>query len=141
MNNTTLYGSGGTMLDSYSYSYDEANERTELDCNSENIAQYAYDKIGEVVGDSATEENGGTTRLNEQLGYAFDPAGNLAYRTNNALLQNFRVNVDNELTSNTNTGTLTVVNEGGTQRGEPRVTSRHLTIGIRFFSSRPSELR
>jgi RHS repeat-associated protein len=47
--------------------------------------------------------------LNEQLHYAFDPAGNLAYRTNNALVANFRVNSVNELTSNTNGGTLTVV--------------------------------
>ncbi len=48
-------------------------------------------------------------RLNEQLAYGFDPAGNLNYRTNNALVQNFHVNAVNELTTNTNSGTLTVV--------------------------------
>jgi RHS repeat-associated protein len=47
--------------------------------------------------------------LNEQLTYAFDPAGNLNYRTNNALVQNFEVNSLNELTANANSGTLTVV--------------------------------
>jgi RHS repeat-associated protein len=47
--------------------------------------------------------------LNEQLAYGFDRAGNLNYRTNNALIQNFAVNSDNELTMATNGGTLTVV--------------------------------
>jgi hypothetical protein len=47
--------------------------------------------------------------MNEQLRYGFDPAGNLAYRTNNALIENFLVNSLNELTTNTNGGTLTVV--------------------------------
>ncbi len=47
-------------------------------------------------------------RLNEQLAYVFDPAGNLNYRTNNALLANFQVNSRNELTANTNGGTLKV---------------------------------
>ena len=41
--------------------------------------------------------------------YGFDPAGNLAYRTNNALVENFQVNSLNELTTNTNGGTLTVM--------------------------------
>ena len=43
------------------------------------------------------------------MAYGFDPAGNLNYRTNNALIQNFAVNSDNELTTATNGGTLTVV--------------------------------
>jgi len=49
------------------------------------------------------------TLLNEQLHYGFDPAGNLVYRTNNALVQNFQINSLNELTANTNGGTLTVM--------------------------------
>jgi len=43
------------------------------------------------------------------LTYGYDAAGNLNYRTNNALVQNFAVNSDNELTTNINGGTLTVV--------------------------------
>jgi len=31
-----------------------------------------------------------TLRLNEQLHYVYDSAGNLNYRTNNALIENFR---------------------------------------------------
>jgi RHS repeat-associated protein len=45
----------------------------------------------------------------EQLRYLYDAAGNLQYRTNNALVQNFQVNSLNELTTNTNGGTLTVM--------------------------------
>jgi hypothetical protein len=109
MLSTGLYTSTGAALDTYAYTYDLANERTQVVRTGENYANHTYDKIGEVIGDDALEESGGTTRLNEQVGYAFDPAGNLAYRTNNALLQNFKVNADNELTTNTNGGTLTVV--------------------------------
>jgi RHS repeat-associated protein len=47
--------------------------------------------------------------MNEQLHYAFDPAGNLNYRTNNTLVENFKVNTVNELTANTNGGKLTVI--------------------------------
>jgi RHS repeat-associated protein len=36
------------------------------------------------------------------------PVGNLSYRTNNALIENFQVNQVNELTTNTNGGSLTV---------------------------------
>jgi hypothetical protein len=46
--------------------------------------------------------------LNEQLGYAYDAAGNLNFRTNNALLQTFNVNNLNELSTITRSGTLTV---------------------------------
>jgi len=48
------------------------------------------------------------SRLNEQLGYAYDKAGNLSQRTNNALVQIFGVNTLNELTNATRSGTLTV---------------------------------
>jgi hypothetical protein len=64
---------------------------------------------GEVIADQATEVSGGAARMNEQLHYAFDPAGNLNYRTNNTLVANFQVNNLNELTANTNGGRLTVV--------------------------------
>jgi len=46
--------------------------------------------------------------LQEQFSYAYDPAGNLNARTNNALTQTFGVNNLNELTNVTRSGTLTV---------------------------------
>jgi len=47
------------------------------------------------------EPGGVTNRLNEQFGYTYDAAGNLNYRTDNALLQTFNVNELNELTTPT----------------------------------------
>jgi len=46
--------------------------------------------------------------LQEQFGYAYDAAGNLNRRTNNALVQTFGVNTLNELTNATRSGDLTV---------------------------------
>jgi len=46
-------------------------------------------------------------QLKEQLHYAFDPVGNVTYRTNNTSVENFQVNRLNELTENTNGGRLT----------------------------------
>lgn len=48
------------------------------------------------------------SRLHEQLGYAYDAAGNLNYSTNNVLVQTFSVNNLNELTTVTRSGTYAV---------------------------------
>ena len=49
-----------------------------------------------------------TNRWQEQFGYAYDAAGNLNQRTNNALIQTFNVSNFNKLTTITNAGALTV---------------------------------
>ncbi len=85
------------------------NQRTAVTRTGENTANYTYDAIGQVIADQATEVSGGAARVNEQLYYGFDPAGNLNYRTNNTLIENFQVNSLNELTANTNGGKLTVM--------------------------------
>lgn len=46
--------------------------------------------------------------MQEQFGYAYDKAWNLSGRTNNALVQSFAVNDLNQLSSATQSGTLTV---------------------------------
>jgi RHS repeat-associated protein len=113
MTDTALVNTGGSILDSSVYTYNVGNQRTTLQrigtntAPFTNTATYTYDPIGEVVADVASQ--GTTNRLNEQLHYVFDPAGNLNYRTNNALIENFQVNTLNELTANTNGGTLTVM--------------------------------
>jgi hypothetical protein len=61
---------------------------------------------------------GGTPRLHEQFGYAYDTAWNLNYRTNNALLQTFAVNNLNELSTASRSGTLTVAGTVG-QKTDP----------------------
>ena len=109
MTATVLLNSGGTNLGSYIYTYNVDNQRTQVTRTGENYANYTYDAIGQVIGDQAYEVSGNTARLNEQLRYGFDPAGNLNNRTNNTLVENFAVNSLNELTSNANSGTLTVM--------------------------------
>ena len=107
---TFLYSSAGSNLDSSGYVYNQGNQRILLHRNGAgSTVTFAYDPIGQLVSDTAQEGTHGAARLNEQLYYGFDPAGNLAARTNNALVQNFAVNSLNELTSNANSGTLTVV--------------------------------
>ena len=103
------FNSGGTNLDFYSYGYNVGNRRTSVTRGGQNYADYTYDAMGQVMADQAYEVTSNIARLNEQLRYGFDPAGNLAYRTNNALIENFQVNALNELTANTNGGTLTVM--------------------------------
>jgi len=104
---TWLTNSAGSNFDSSVYTYNVGNQRTQVTRTAENSAAYSYDQIGQVVGDVASE--GTTNRLNEQLHYAFDPVGNIKYRTNNTLIENFQVNSLNQLTANTNGGKLTVI--------------------------------
>ncbi len=61
-----------------------------------------------------------TNRLQEQLGYTYDAAGNLNYRTNNAFVQTFAVNSLNELTGGSRSGTFTVA--GAASGGATNVT-------------------
>jgi len=126
---TLLLNNGGSNLDSYTYTYNVGNQRTSVQragVGDTNTANYGYDVIGQVLSDTASE--GTTNRLNEQLHYGFDPAGNLAFRTNNALIQNFAVNSLNELTSNTNGGTLTVM--GTTTSKATAVTVNSTAAGV-----------
>ncbi|HEY3915186.1 MAG TPA: RHS repeat-associated core domain-containing protein [Verrucomicrobiae bacterium] len=104
---TWLYNSSLSNLDSSVYAWNAGNQRTNLTRTRENTANYSYDSIGQVIADQAFESNG-TARLNEQLRYTFDPTGNLVYRTNNALIEDFQVDSRNQLARNTNGGTLTV---------------------------------
>ena len=70
-------------------------------------ASAGYDNIGQLTGWTAKDANG-TSRLNEQLGYVYDAAGNLKQRTNNTLVQTFNIDAANALTNITRAGTLTV---------------------------------
>jgi RHS repeat-associated protein len=104
---TALVNTSGTSLDSQSYVYNEAGQRTSETNTAGDYRDYTYDNEGELVTAKAREA-GGANRLQEQFGYAYDAAGNLNFRTNNALIQAFNVNNLNELTTATNSGTLTV---------------------------------
>jgi RHS repeat-associated protein len=103
-----LRNSGNTNLDTYDYAYNPGNQRTQEVFTAGNFMNYAYDNIGQLKTANGHEPGGTINRMQEQLGYFYDAAGNLNYRTNNTLLQAFNVNNLNELTTATNGGRLTV---------------------------------
>jgi len=89
---TTLKNSSGTILNSHSYSYNPANQRTQQVFNAGSTVNYTYDPIGQLkVADSAT--------ASEDRGYNYDTAWNLHYRTNNTTLNTFTVDGKNQLTT------------------------------------------
>ena len=116
---TWLKNSGGTILNSHAYGYNLAGLRTALTNIAGNYVNYTYDNVGQLK-TAFGKESGGTSRLQEQLGYAYDAAGNLNYRTNNALVQTFTNNSLNELTTIGRSGTLTVA--GATSSTATNVT-------------------
>ena len=74
--------------------------------------------------------------MNEQLRYAYDAAGNLNYRTNNTLVENFQVNSVNELTNGTNGGRLTVMGTTSSQATNVSVNGTNaLLYGDATFAS------
>jgi RHS repeat-associated protein len=105
---TVLKNSGNTVLDSESYGYNQGNQRTAETNTAGDFRNYTYDNEGELTTAVGKEAGGVTNRWQEQFGYAYDAAGNLNYRTNNALVQTFNINNLNELTTTTNSGQLTV---------------------------------
>ena len=115
---TTLKNSGGTVLNSHAYQLNKGNQRTNqtrisqvfsnnLLLSATNSVAYTYDAIGELK-TAVGKEASGTNRWQEQLGYSYDAAGNLTFRTNNALIQTFRMNTLNQLTNVTRSGNATV---------------------------------
>ncbi len=106
---TTLRNGIGTLLNSHSYQVNAANQRTQQVFAAGNYVNYTYDPIGQLKMAKGFEPGGITNRWNEQFGFSYDAAGNLNWRTNNTLLENFGVNNLNELTNNTRSGTLTVI--------------------------------
>ena len=108
LTSTALINSQQSTLDSYAYGYNQANQRTNVVHTAGDYVNYTYDNMGELTSAFGKEAGGVTNRWQEQLGYAYDAAGNLNFRTNNALIQAFNVNNLNELTIVTNGGRLTV---------------------------------
>ena len=101
----------------------------------------SYDPIGQLTSDLAAELIGSTNRMNEQLHYAYDAAGNLNYRTNNTLVENFQVNSVNELTTGTNGGRLTVMGTTSSQATNVTVNGTNaLLYGDATFAATKMQL-
>ena len=106
---TGLANSSGLVLDGYAYAGDALGLRTNVTRDfglMKSSVGAGYDKIGQVTSWTGRETNG-TLRLNEQLGWAYDAADNLHYRTNNVLIQTFTADAANELTGVGRAGTFT----------------------------------
>jgi YD repeat-containing protein len=122
---TTLRSSTGTLLNQHLYAYNELDQRTQQTRAGGDFVDYGYDDLGQLTSAKGKESGGTTNRLNEQFGYTYDTAGNLARRTNNLLVQSFAVNNLNQLSNATRSGTLTVA--GGTYGPATSVTVNTLT--------------
>jgi RHS repeat-associated protein len=127
LTNTCLKNAVGITFNFHSYAYDLGNRVTNHIRYDNSVVTYGYDSVGQLKSANAKEQ-GGAARLHEQLGYAYDAAGNLAYRTNNALLQSFSVDTLNQLTSAGRSGTLTVA--GTTSSTATNVTVNGLASSL-----------
>ena len=80
------------MLDSSTYGYNTASQRTTFTNAAGIYVQYSYDNIGQikVAASSSSIEN---------RGYAYDAAWNISYTTNNGILGTDYVDIKNELTN------------------------------------------
>ena len=116
---TTLNSSQGSPLNLHQYRYNLAGQRTGQTNTAADYRTYAYDNSGQLVSAKGYESNG-AVRLQEQLTYGYDAAGNLGVRTNNSLRETFTVNNANELLTAAPSGTLTVA--GGTVPSATNVT-------------------
>ena len=91
---TGLVNYWGHTLDGYSYGTDLLGLRTnivrDLGLTSSSVS-VGYDSIGQITSWSAREGLSGPLRLNEQLGFGYDKAGNLRLRTNGSLGANLQL--------------------------------------------------
>jgi RHS repeat-associated protein len=97
---TWLKNSTNGTLDSYTYVYNPANQRTNLTRTDASTYDFSYDPIGQLkVANSSVNA--------EDRGYLYDAAWNLNYRTNNTTMYTFKVDNKNQLTNATSVGTQT----------------------------------
>jgi RHS repeat-associated protein len=107
---TVLLNPSYMAVDGYQYTTDLLGLRTNMVRNfglMKSQVSVGYDNIGQLTSWTGKEMSG-SLRLNEQLRFGFDAAGNLLKRTNGFLEQTFTVNPVNELTNITRSGTMTV---------------------------------
>jgi RHS repeat-associated protein len=130
---TWLKNASGTTINSHQYVYNNASQRTQTTRTAGDYVNYTYDALGRLK--TATgQEPGGAARLQEQLGYAYDRADNLAYRTNNALVQTVNTDNLNQLSTSTRTGAMTVSGTTGAAATSVAVNGQSASLyGDRTF--------
>ncbi len=93
---TSLRTSTGTLLDSATYGYSSANQRTAFTNAAGAYYQYTYDNISQLtVADSSVNS--------EDRGYLYDAAWNLNWRTNNGSTLALTVDAKNQLSTTATT--------------------------------------
>jgi RHS repeat-associated protein len=110
LKSTELVNQWGLVLEGSGYDYEQSGLKTNLVRErglTTNRVAYAYDKIGQLTAAVGRETNG-AARLNENSSYGYDGTGNLAYRTNNTLIQTFNNDSLNQISDVSRSGTLTV---------------------------------
>ena len=124
---TYLKNGAHGLLNSHAYALNDLGQRTRQTRADGSYVDYEYDEIGQVVS-AVGRELGGGVRLHENLGYAYDLAGNLNYRTNHALVQTFNHNSLNELTTVSRAGTLTVAGAASSPAASVAVNGLSATL-------------
>jgi len=85
-----LKNSGNAVLDSDTYIYNPANQRTNLTRGDSSTVSYKYDPVGQLtVANSSTNT--------EDHGYAYDSAWNMLYSTNNGTVAAYSYDSRNEI--------------------------------------------
>ena len=87
-----------SVLDSMNYTNDASGNRTGFQRMNGSYNSLAYDDIHQLTGDQGFEPVG-SPRSNEQFGYGYDLAGNMDWKTNGAMVQQFFYDNANQLTS------------------------------------------
>jgi RHS repeat-associated protein len=111
----------GTTLNSHAYLYDGAGQRTRQTRLGGNYVTNRYDIEGELIFANGYESGGIIKRYQEQFSYVYDAAGNLSSRTNDNLALNLTQDADNQLSTSTVSGTLTVA-------GNTTATATNVTV-------------
>ena len=110
--NNILRNLAQTTLNAHAYAYNNASQRTRMTSTSAgNYVDYGYDALGQLTNAAGRELSGGALRVQEQWANTYDKAGNLAQRVKNQLTETFVADANDQLTSVSSAGTLTV---GGT---------------------------
>ena len=110
--NNILRNLAQATLNAHAYAYNNASQRTRMTSTSAgNYVDYGYDALGQLTNAAGRELSGGALRVQEQWANTYDKAGNLAQRVKNQLTETFVADANDQLTSVSSAGTLTV---GGT---------------------------
>ena len=129
LTNTALRNASYSVLNAHAYAYNYAGQRTRMTSTSAaNYVDYGYDALGQLTSASGRELANGALRQQEQFGNTYDKAGNLSQRLKNQLTETFGVDANNQLTSVSSGGTLTVA--GTTTPTATQVTVNGLAAAV-----------